>query len=103
MQLITITNVLGGFGPYEIYACDPTLVYCEQISPSVSLFPYSFLLTTPLEGSQTIIVKIIDTSTGCEKFIPYTCPEVSCFILTETSFPIITEDNYNLITEDCPL
>lgn len=100
MELVQISTV-NGIGPYNIYACDISLIYCQTIDTSVSTFPYSFVLPAPFIGVNSIIIKILDLGSGCEKFIPYYCPDISCYILTETVFPIITEDSFNLITEDC--
>lgn len=74
MQTIEITNVTGS-GVYDIYVCDLTLTYCQTIATSVSIPPnYTFVLTGVLSGVSSIIVKIVDVNTGCEKFIPYYCP-----------------------------
>jgi hypothetical protein len=102
MQLVDISSVGGGIGPYEIYVCDPAFVYCEYVD-LVGTFPYSFTLTPPLEGAPAVIVKFIDTSTGCEKFKYQICESVKCSILTEIEFPIKTEDGLFLVTEDCTI
>jgi hypothetical protein len=86
MQIIEITGATGT-GPYDIYLCDITLTYCFLISGSTIIPPtVSFELPSSLpnpfpppanisfDGAESVIVKLVDTSSGCEKFIYYGCP-----------------------------
>ncbi len=86
MQTIEITGATGT-GPYDVYLCDITLTYCFLISGSTTIPPtVSFELPSSLPnpfpppanisftGADSVIVKLVDTSSGCEKFIYYGCP-----------------------------
>lgn len=85
MQSIEITGATG-IGPYDVYLCDITLNYCFLISGSTTIPPtVSFVLpktfTNPLPpptnivfgGTDSLIIKLVDLGSGCEKFIPYYC------------------------------
>jgi hypothetical protein len=85
MQLIEITGATGT-GPYDVYLCDITLTYCFLISGSTTIPPtVSFELPSSLPnpfpppanisftGVDSVIVKIVDTSSGCETFNLYGC------------------------------
>ena len=73
MQTIEITGTTG-MGPYDIYLCDTTLSYCYLVTGSTNIPPsYTFELTPLFAGSSAVIVKIVDTSSGCEDFNIYTC------------------------------
>jgi len=93
MQSIEITGVDFGSNSYDIYLCDITLTYCFLISSSTSI-PPSFYFTLPVTfpnpfpppattltfgETDSLIIKLIDTVTGCEKFIPYYCNNDVCF------------------------
>lgn len=95
MQTIEITGATGT-GPYDVYICDITNTYCFQIATSVPIPTVYFQLpatfTNPLPGPSTItfgpvsslIIKIVDLSSGCETFTPYYCP-------SPTPTPTITQ------------
>lgn len=85
MQIIEITGTTGT-GPYDIYLCDITLTYCFLISGSTSIpptvtfelpssltNPYPPPATISFEGASSVIIKLVDLSDGCEKFILYDC------------------------------
>ncbi len=95
-QVIEITNV-NGSGTYDVYLCDITLTYCFLISGATSIPPtVSFELPSSLpnpnsppatitfDGATSVIVKIVDTSTGCEKFMVYDCGEPPTTTTTTT-------------------
>lgn len=87
MQTIEISGITGS-GTYDVYVCDITFSYCQLVVNSVSIPPnYSFVLTGMLSGVNSVIVKIVDVNTGCEKFVPYYCPSNTP---TETPTPTPT-------------
>ena len=114
MELVEITS-FSGVGPYNVYACDITLSYCQLIYTSVTIPPtLSFTLTGALEGSSSVIIKVVDTSSGCQKFIPYYCPSatptqtptptptptpISCFCISIENTSGL--DNLNYTYTDC--
>jgi len=74
-QIIEISGSTG-IGPYDVYLCDTTLNYCFLISGSTSIPPtIQFELPIMFQGSESVIVKLIDTTTSCEKFMIYNCGE----------------------------
>lgn len=104
MQSIEITNVTGS-GIYDVYLCDITLTYCYLILPSTPIPPaISFVLPSSLpnpfppplnisfDGAQSVIVKLIDTLTGCERFEIFSCPPTPTPspTLTPTPTPTLT-------------
>lgn len=95
MQTIEITGVTGT-GPFKIYICDPTLVYCFEIATTATVppniffsLPYTFSNPFPppinitFGETSSLVIKIVDQSNGCSKFIPYYC-------VTPTPTPSIT-------------
>lgn len=89
---IDITGVTGT-APYSIYVCDVTVSYCYLITGSTTIPPtFTFDVPPPLEGVNTIIVKIID-SKGCEVFEPYSCPPTPTPTPTVTPTPSSTPTN----------
>ena len=85
-MLIEISGVTNGTGPYDVYLCDITLTYCFLISGSTTIPPSVYFelpqtFTNPLPPPTTItfgdvsslVIKIVDLGSGCEKFIPYYC------------------------------
>lgn len=72
MQVIEITGVTGT-APYDIYVCDITLSYCVLAQSGVTIPPnFTYTLSYPLDGADSVIVKIID-SNNCEYFEIYNC------------------------------
>lgn len=97
MQTIEVTGATG-IGPYDVYICDITLTNCFLISGATSIPPTVYFDTsTSLPNpspppilinfgyTSSVVIKIVDLSTGCEKFIPYQCPSA-----TPTPTPTIT-------------
>ena len=66
MQVIEINNATGT-APYDVYICDVTITYCYLVGTGINSFPSYFDLPSFLNGSQSVIVKLID-SNGCEIF-----------------------------------
>lgn len=86
MQVIEITGVTGT-GPYSIYLCDLSLTYCYLMTGSTSIPPtYTFELPSSLPnlnpppstisfaGAESVIIKLVDLSNGCENFSIFNCP-----------------------------
>lgn len=86
MQTIEITGATGT-GPYDVYLCDITLTYCFLISGATTI-PPTVLIELPktfpnpfpppstnitFGGVNSLIIKLVDLGSGCEKFIPYYC------------------------------
>ena len=95
-QVIEITGSTGS-GTYDVYLCDITLTYCFLISGATSIPPtVSFELPSSLpnpnsppttisfDGSTSVIVKLVDTATLCEKFMLYNCGEPPTTTTTTT-------------------
>jgi hypothetical protein len=89
MQTIEITGATGT-GPYDVYICDITLTYCFLISGSTTIppnvyfqlpttltNPYPLPTTITFGDATSVVVKLVDLGTGCEKFIPYFCPSAT--------------------------
>ena len=56
---ISITGVTGT-PPYSISVCDSTYTYCYLVTGSTTIPPtFTFDVPPPLEGVNTLIVKII--------------------------------------------
>jgi hypothetical protein len=92
MNEIQITGVTGT-PPYSIYVCDPTLTYCYLVTGSTTIPPtFTFNVPPPLDGMNSIIVKIVD-SIGCEVFEPYSCPPTPTPTPTITPTPTPTPTN----------
>ena len=73
MQLVDISSVSGGIGPYDIYVCDVTLTYCYLVSGSTIITtPFQFVVPSPLDSVTSLILKIVD-SLGCQRIIFLTC------------------------------
>jgi hypothetical protein len=72
---IQITAITGT-PTYDIYVCDITNTYCFFVSGFTSTIPPNFVFTVPppLEGVESLLLKIID-SNGCEKFILLVCED----------------------------
>jgi hypothetical protein len=74
MQTIQITGATGS-GAYDVYLCDTTLNFCTLITGSTAIPPtYEFTLPTNFENVQSVVVKLIDTASGCEIIKLYNCP-----------------------------
>ena len=69
---ITVSTIIGT-PPFDVYVCDITNTYCFFVS-GITTVPPNFIFTvpSPLENVDSLLLKIID-STGCEKFIYYSC------------------------------
>ena len=89
---ISITGSTG-ISPYSISVCDITMSYCYLVTGSTTIPPtFTFDVPPPLEGVNTLIVKIID-SNGCEVFEPYSCPPTPTPTPTVTPTPSSTPTN----------
>jgi len=89
VSLIEITGTTG-IGPYNIYVCDTTLSYCELISGSTTIPPSVYYLPSGVFlGVTSLVLKIVDTSSGCEVFKLYQCPSPTQ-TPTQTPTPTIT-------------
>ena len=89
---ISITGSTGT-PPYSIYVCDVTISYCYLVTGSTTIPPtFTFDVPPPLEGVNTLIVKIID-AIGCEVFEPYSCPPTPTPTPSFTPTPTPTPTN----------
>ena len=101
MSLVEITGTTG-IGPYNIYVCDPTLSYCELITgtttipPTVYYIPSGMFISVP-----SLVIKIVDTSSGCETFKLFQCPSPTP-TPTQTPTPTLTPSNCLCIRIDNP-
>ena len=97
MQIIEITSVTGT-SPYDIVICDITYTYCYTADTGVISIPPTLYLNLPpeLDGSQSVIVKIVD-SLGCEEIQFVECPPTPTPTPTLTITPTITPTNANCV------
>lgn len=97
MQIIEITSVTGT-SPYDIIICDITYTYCYTADTGVVSIPPTLYVNLPIElyGSQSVIVKIVD-SLGCEEIQFVECPPTPTPTPTLTITPTITPTNANCV------
>lgn len=89
MNQIQITNIIGT-PPFQVYVCNFTYDGCvfSNTINSISELPFSIDIPSDFENVNQIIIKMIDSS-GCEYFIPHTCPTPTPSV-TPTLTPTIT-------------
>ena len=97
MQIIEITSVTGT-SPYDIVICDITYTYCYTADTGVISIPPTLYLNLPpeLDGSQSVIIKIVDSS-GCEEIQLVNCPVTQTPTPTPTITPSITPTKANCV------
>jgi hypothetical protein len=86
-QLVTITSVTANT-PVEIYYCNSMGESCEYVA-TVSTFPYSFEVPTPISGVDYVI-KIIDTNDCVDTHTVFVTPTPTSTI-TPTITPTMTQ------------
>jgi hypothetical protein len=66
-----IINPISGTPPFNLYVCDITITYCFSAGTMTSA-PYSFYVSSPLDSTTPIVLKIVDAN-NCEKIHLLTC------------------------------
>ena len=74
MPNVVQINSLSGNTPFDVYVCDQTITHCFFVT-TISGATYTFNVPSPLQNSDNIVLKIID-SQGCEKILPLSCQTI---------------------------